>query len=164
MPQVKITIVPWGLVPRRLTLLARRGAKSWRTVELKTLADNNECCPITMVLVLALRTQAMECRTVKSLLNEVRKQPGSVIRWAHPDRPVFAGIVRGGLGLALTKAAVSNQLATTVTMAARLAGTAASVVPHDLRRGAAKDVGIVTKIHPKVDSQMFVGRSLGHSR
>ena len=145
-------------------LTSRVDPKAARTVELRTLQGSNESCPITMLIVLALRTEAIEYETLESFLDDARKRPGERIQWTHPDRPVFAAINPLGLTLVLTKPAPAPQLADTITKAARLSGKGKALVPHDLRRGVAKDAKKMNQINPQVDCSVSVGQSLGHSR
>ena len=151
-----------------LTSTTRNDASASRIVELNALPNTGGLdfffCPITMLLVLALRTGAVSSTTIGSLIAETKQRSRKAVAWAHPDRSVFSAFLAQGRGLVLDKPAPASQLAQTLREAAILCGLAENLIPHDLRRGAAKDGQMLHAFHAKMNINASVGATLGHSR
>jgi hypothetical protein len=98
-------------------------------------------CPVKTVLTIALRLgNVAGARTAQEAISQAAKRKDKTVIWKHPLRPVLPAIAKGGGYLIPDKNALSHQIQHFLDLAADLAGVASRVLPHDLRRGAAKDL------------------------
>lgn len=123
-------------------MLRRDDPNHNRTVHipvLQTPSDNNVCV-IKMLLIVALRTGSIRGTTLDEMLKDTAKRSDKTIQWAHGTRPVIAQITAGGGPLLLDEPAAPAQVWATFSTAGVKAGIIAPIAPHDMRRGAARDI------------------------
>lgn len=141
-----------------------RGVES-RKIEIASLNEPiyNKLCPIALLLALALRIEAVETRSIDDLILSTRQRQDKTVQWARPDWPVLHKLMWNGSGLVVGTPASSGQVLRIVKSLALLAGIAAHVNAHDLRRGAARDLALVDVVHKGV-AKAATGKALGHSK
>ncbi|KAK0125600.1 hypothetical protein ONS96_009435 [Cadophora gregata f. sp. sojae] len=113
-----------------------------RKVLLRVLSErqHNFLCPIKMVLVNAMRLGAVQ-GTIEQILARTAARNDKTIQWAtgRGRSPVLCGFETAAHLVIIDKPAMVDQVRDTVARAGLLAGILKPIVPHDMRRGAAKD-------------------------
>ena len=105
-----------------------------------TEPDNFIVCPVKWLMILALRTGAVSQTCIEDLQRAVEKTYNKSLVWGTPNIPVLAAFRMQGCMLDLGKAASEKQLLKTLRERCHMIGLVASVVTHDLRRGAAAEI------------------------
>ncbi|KAL6413398.1 hypothetical protein AUP68_02907 [Ilyonectria robusta] len=136
-----------------------------KTVEIGevTNPELNVCCPIKLLLVWALRVGAVRQSNWEDLLAGLRGSASHSIVWTRPDFPVFCGKYIGKGKQFRYDLPVGTQNATkAVARGGQLLGLLARPIPHDIRRGAAREFAHLNDIP---GSNLEATRiALGHSR
>lgn len=102
-------------------------------------------CPIKAVLNMALRLgNVRDAITVHDLLTRTAARRDKTVQWKDPYRPVLVAFTGRGAKVVATKPANSKQVCQILSEAALNVGIVGKVRPHDLRRGAAKDIRNIT--------------------
>ncbi|KAI9807474.1 MAG: hypothetical protein M1826_004563 [Phylliscum demangeonii] len=132
-------------------------------IEPLTSPDLNVICPVKLLLVQALRHGAIPGATsLRDVWQATRRKQDRLVPWARPADPVLPAIAtRRHAFLDLPKPAGAHQIWGTVRFMARTAEVVTALVPHDIRRGAARDLAHLRKTIPGV-STAGVTRALGH--
>ena len=107
--------------------------------------DHLIVCPILWLLVLALRTGAVAQTSYHDLCRDIKRTENKLFIWATPERPVLLAFGVAGCQLDMTKPASSRQIEEILRRGAESIGMLATPVPHDLRRGAVRDIAYLPK-------------------
>jgi hypothetical protein len=109
------------------------------TVKLETRADSTHIisCPLTWLIILALRTGAVAQRSIEELQHAAKTKP---VTWSFPDRPVLCAFKQQGSMLIPEQPATTAQQLKTLRSAGDLAAMLADPVTHDVRRGTAAEI------------------------
>jgi integrase len=99
-------------------------------------------CPVKMIIIVALRLGAVAANSINDLLRQTARCRDRTVKWVDSSRPVLPAINLGGSKVVPTAAANSKQLGSILAAAALSAGVVGRVRPHDIHRGAAKDVSV----------------------
>jgi uncharacterized C2H2 Zn-finger protein len=116
---------------------------------------------IKYILILALRFGVVVERSIEDLIKATSERRDRIIQWVKPKAPVFPAFLPYAAGVDLGKAASENQALVSLRLSCDLAGITASVVLHDLRRGAADDITYLPDA-PKLNVE-GVAQILGHN-
>ena len=136
----------------KLTLRFVKGHKHDRSknhvVALDSALDplHNTLDPVKMVLALALRTGAVEATTIDQLITTTLACPDRTVQWKRPDWPLHLKFRGAGGSIKPNESASTIQFGKTLRAAAYTAGINTHVVPHDTRRGAARDTSRLPSI------------------
>ena len=123
---------------------------------------DNILCPIKLILILALRLGNVAGTTLEDVLAAAHSRQDKEITWLHPNRPVLCAFRESGTQLIVEQAASHQQLHGYLADVGKQAGIVATIRPHDLRYGAARDIRqLYGDGRVPVDE---VGARLGHSR
>lgn len=122
----------------------------------------NVACPISLLIILAMRIGAVRDTTYNKVLDAARARRDKKVVWTRPELPVLSAIDTHTCQLVLGKPAGVHQINNNVQLAAELAGIANHVVAHDLRRGSARDTANLTASINGIATPL-VARALGHS-
>ncbi|TIA14576.1 hypothetical protein D6C80_05620 [Aureobasidium pullulans] len=129
------------------------------TLESSETGCYNVMDPVTLAIVMALRTGATAATSIDDLVEATTARPDRTMQWAFPDRPVLCCIENGqDRHLVLDKPAYVTQINNTLKAAAANIGVTVKVTPHDLRRGTAQEAAALNKA-TGIDSAAQV---LGH--
>lgn len=136
-----------------------------RTVFFKSLQDpsHNVMCPVKLLLIHALRTGAFEQTDIKPLVDCVMARESKRVIRKHPKCPVLAKFSNKGASLMLDEPATNHHIIGVVHAVAKTAGFLRYIHPHDLRRGAARDLARLPAASMKGVNVQAVGQALGHS-
>ncbi|KAK9780266.1 putative C2H2-type domain-containing protein [Seiridium cardinale] len=136
-----------------------------RIIEFSDLRDPalNPVDPVLLLMVLALRTGAVEETNWAQLLVNMRSRASKRIVWAYPHRPIFCARHTAGIGrFDLDKPATNGLCQRAIVKGAKLCGLLYHPRSHDLRRGGAMEVrnarGADLTTHDNLARQ-----SLGHT-
>ena len=114
---------------------------------------------------MALRTGAVGSKSLEDLMLATRSRRNRTILWTQGKWPVISQMHPQGSGLALDKPANTGRITLTLAQGGRQAGFVDSLVGHDLRRGAAKDLKVVKRKITEVGlPDQEIGATLGHDR
>jgi hypothetical protein len=131
-------------------------------VVLKSHPEKHTVCPIKLLLIYVLRHGYVHGTSIDEVLSNASMRADKQIIWTNGQVPVFCAISSSGSFLILDTLASNQQAATIVARAGVLAGILASIVAHDLRRGAAQDTAHVKSITAGIATPA-VSAALGHS-
>lgn len=95
---------------------------------------------VKLLLVLAMRVGAVAQTTYIDVVDSARSRKDKKIIWTHPEWPVISALGPRGASLQVGKPTCVNQMNTNLQLASAAAGLITHVRPHDIRRGAAKDL------------------------
>lgn len=154
--------IPWeALITLRHTKNLKNDGRRNLTHRLGMIETCPHICPISWIIVHALRTGAVDCRSIRELEAQARSSRGNYVRWLHPTGPVFGRIGRGHGSLDLTPSAVASGFNINLQYAADLLGMNRVPTSHDLRRGAASELAHAA---PMCGADVTnAARVLGHS-
>jgi hypothetical protein len=139
--------------------VSRNDPKNALKIELGQLDAENNFIDITQLLAAyALRIGAVEEKTWEDLMAVVSQRPSKRFIWKNPDRPVFFALTRGER-FDFFKPAGVDQQCRFLRRAAGLIGMMQLPVTHDLRRGAAANIG---SLKPSTSPE-GIRRDLGHT-
>lgn len=133
-------------------------------VQLQSLtgSDGFIMCPVTWLIVLALRTGAVEQTSIEDLQSATDATYNKTIIWQFPERPVVCAFRAFGCMLDLEQPATNIQLLKSLRQGCDLIGMLQSVVTHDLRRGAAAELAHMPGDLPGA-STVGAARMLSHT-
>lgn len=97
-------------------------------------------CPIKWLLIMALRTSAVQQPSIETLTEAVQNTYNKSIIWSTPNRPVLCAFKQQGCMLDFTRPATEVQLLKSLRFGCELIGMTDLPVTHDIRRGAASDI------------------------
>ncbi|KAL2075417.1 hypothetical protein VTL71DRAFT_360 [Oculimacula yallundae] len=113
-----------------------------RKVLLHVLSEpqHNFLCPIKMILISAMRLGAVQ-GTIEDILASTAARRDKTVQWAagRGKSPVLCGFATAAQVVTVDKPAMVDQLRDTVYRAGLYAGVLKAIIPHDMRRGAARD-------------------------
>ncbi|KFY43691.1 hypothetical protein V494_01849 [Pseudogymnoascus sp. VKM F-4513 (FW-928)] len=103
--------------------------------------ENNILCPIKMLLISAMRLGAVQ-GTIEQVIASAAARRDKTIQWTdgRGGSPVLCGFETAAHLVIIDKPAMGDQVRDTVYHAGLRAGILKPIVPHDMRRGAARDV------------------------
>jgi hypothetical protein len=138
-----------------------------RSVTLRPLRtpELNVICPIKLLLIQALRAgNIKDASTVGEALVNASQRSDKAIQWLFPARPVIPAISRPNYAfLEMEKPAPRMQLYNSIIELGLIAGVLARLSPHQLRKGAARDLSHLKKSISGVADEK-IARGLGQSR
>jgi hypothetical protein len=146
-------------------MVFRRDKSDALTAQLGQLPNDNASVvdPVKLCIAYALRIGAVEEKSWPELLDAVRSRPSKRVLWAKPTSPVFCAITRSNQ-LDMSRPANVQQNQRFLTHAAGLIGMLNAPVPHDIRRGAARDVYSLKSNGSSGSGDLArVGNLLGHT-
>lgn len=121
----------------------RYNPRNNRKVLLRAISgqEQNAVCPVKMLLVSAMRLGAVK-GTTEQILAGVASRRDKTLQWVkgRGSSPVLCAFETAAQHVNIDKAAMTDQLRFTMYKASLNAGFLKQTIPHDLRRGAAKDV------------------------
>jgi hypothetical protein len=127
--------------------------------------EGNVVCVIKMLLISAMRLGAIQ-GTIEEILAKTAARRDKTLQWAdgRGSSPVLCGFGAAQLVI-VDKPAMINQLRDTVHKASLLAGILKPIVPHDMRRGSAKDIANLPRDPTRATGlgDSVVAAELGHS-
>lgn len=102
----------------------------------------NILCPVKLIMVMALRTGTVQDVTIEGVVRPAQARRDKFVVWTQSgrDRPLLPKFNKGHTTIIPEEPAVPRQLRRTLEQASDLAGLIKVAKPHDLRRGAARDV------------------------
>lgn len=137
----------WENLEACMTLEYAKGIKDVRNKELEYYFDplndpkHQHACPITLILVHALRHGLVRGTTIQEVLDHAAHAADRTVQWLFPDRPVVTAFTtRGEKSCQLDKPAGIDQVLQSTKMMGIVANIMTRVHPHALRLGAAKDI------------------------
>ncbi|KAG5798072.1 hypothetical protein H9Q69_002885 [Fusarium xylarioides] len=106
-----------------------------------TDASDSPLCLIKWLIVWALRTGVVRATSWAELKQHIDVNPGHVVEWILPNRPVLCCGNRGGVTrLDFDKPLQAEHMMSKISQICALTPTAPKIVPYDFRRGAAFEV------------------------
>lgn len=133
----------------------------------------NILCPIKLIVAMAMRTGALEDRTVEDVIGRAHSRPDRCVVWTPSRRedPLLPAFASRGNAISPKTPAPAKQLILSLQQASDLAGLLKQAKPHDLRRGAVRDVvhtpgitAIDVNLAAEVLSHTFEAKKNGISR
>lgn len=102
----------------------------------------NIMCPVKLIIIIAMRIGAVPATTIDNVISQARARRDKTIVWSKSalEWPLQPSFTRIGLAIVPDNAAATAQLTKTLSQASDLAGLLKRPKPHDLRRGAVRDV------------------------
>src|ERR1700712_4513647 len=102
--------------------------------------EENVVCPIKMLLISAMRLGAVQ-DTIEDILAKTAARRDKTVQWADGKggNPVLCGFETAAQLVIVDKPAMVDQLRDTVHHASLQAGILKPIIPHDMRRGSARD-------------------------
>jgi hypothetical protein len=120
----------------------RNNPRDNRNVLLRAISEQhqNVMCPIKMLLISAMRLGAVK-GTIEQILAGVASRRDKTLQWikGRGSSPVLCAFETAAHHVVIDKPAMTDQIRFTTYNASLKAGFLASVIPHDIRRGAARD-------------------------
>ena len=103
--------------------------------------EGNVVCPIKMLLISAMRLGAVQ-GTIEEILAKTAARRDKTLQWAdgRGSSPVLCGFETAAHLVIVDKPATVDQLRDTMYYASLRAGILKPIIPHDMRRGSAKDI------------------------
>jgi len=155
----------------KITVEFAKGHKSTRNVEqiyyLSPLVENHQrhVCPITFLLVHALRHSLVEGATLEDILQTAAQRSDRTVRWLFPNRPVLVAFTSRPLRCVLDQPASYTQLWWTIREMGLIAGMLDRCYAHALRKGAARDLAHLpgSAFDGKGVTTEIVRQSIGHN-
>ncbi|KAK3701890.1 hypothetical protein LTR37_015201 [Vermiconidia calcicola] len=129
-------------------------------------ADCHHVCPITLLLIHALRHDLLEGgTTIQAVLDYANSTPSRRLIWKYPKRPVLAATKIGSQAIRcyLDEPAGGHAARRTLKDMGLISGVLTRMYPHALRRGAARDLRSIKDITAGTTSVENVGRILNHT-
>lgn len=149
-------------------MCVRLNPRQNRKVLFRVLAghENNVVCPIKMLLISAMRLGAVQ-GTIEKILARTAARRDKTLQWAdgRGGSPVLCGFETAAHLVVTDKTATGDQIRDTVYHAGLKAGILKSIIPHDFRRGAARDTANLPR-DPTVASGLadaVVAAEIGHT-
>ncbi|KAL1623785.1 hypothetical protein SLS54_004246 [Diplodia seriata] len=137
-----------------------------RLLPLTALSEPNQniLCPVKLLVILAMRTGAIEARNFSELVGSMTRMRDRTARWKYPKRPVFPRMMRKGgwSRLDIDRSAPVSQVQSTVREMGGIAGIVARLDARSLRYGAARDMANLGESIAGA-ATMDVAQQLGHS-
>ena len=136
-----------------------------RVVIIKPLNDvsSNPACPITLLLIQALRTGHVSAKSIETLLQTTLARRDHMVQWINESDPVVPKI-KATTYLDFSTPAGIDQVYRTLRDAGFLAGIIAQLRTHDLRAGSVKDLSKLPAVQIKGVANEGVAKAIGHSR
>ncbi|KAI1867821.1 uncharacterized protein JN550_006962 [Neoarthrinium moseri] len=100
----------------------------------------NCACPIKLVLIHALRVGAVQETSWDQLRQNTWARRSKRVVWTHPKRPVICAMGGTSRKLNLDTPSPADAAGAMLREASKAAGLLTPVTPHDIRRGAAKEM------------------------
>jgi hypothetical protein len=119
-------------------------------------------CPIRLLLILALRTGQTVAASIDEVLITAASRRDRTIHWRNGKGPVL-GCLRQEARIHHERPGLVNQVNKTLLIAGRLVGISARLRPHDLLRGATRDLMKVQDRLKGGPNEAAAAR-IGHSR
>jgi hypothetical protein len=119
---------------------SRRENNEDRDVPLRTLRNPslNVICPIKLLLIQALRSGNIS--SLDDALTQASLRTDGAIHWLYPERPVVPQLLKCSAFIAWDKVGGSNQINNSTKDLGLMGGILASLISHDVRRGAFRDL------------------------
>ncbi|KAK6002407.1 hypothetical protein QM012_002045 [Aureobasidium pullulans] len=144
---IKVVTSPDGVFFRaRLVLRFTKGKKHDpcrnHVIAIQSSLDPklNTTDPIKLVLLLGLRTGALQARSIQEVINTALTKQDGLVQWAQPEWPLHPAFESNASAVISSSPTTGSQLGHTLNEAAKLTGINEPLIPHDIRRGAARDM------------------------
>lgn len=133
---------------------------------LRPLSDSSQhhMCPITMLLIHALRHGLVRGSSIQEILETAAATPDSKVVWLFPHRPIIAAVSHDkNHVLDLDKSATINQPLSTIRQMGIMSNILSRVYVHALRLGTAQDVAHLAPKDGSGYTTNEVRQALNHS-